>query len=222
MLAEWTRRLGQLTFVISVLSLIGLVVSICALQEARRAFGPLRDSADAAKDAAKIASKALEISEGAQLSVDTWGISGWGDIGGPLVQFKLLNSGRTTADVLEVIYKNYIGTTLPVTPDYLNAFITSQVNVPSNSRVEIIPKRKVPVAINQIADIENGIQFIFIYGKITYKSVAFDTIFELGYSQKLTFLRDAQGQMVIRFDFPDTPGYSFLRPIANNADKAKR
>ena len=145
------------------------------------------------------------------MSVDTWEISGWGDMGGPLVQFKLLNYGRTTADVIEVIYKSYIGQTLPVTPDYLDAFITSSVNVSSNSRVKIIPKRKVPVAINQIGDIENGIQFIFIYGKVIYKSVAFDTIFELGYSQKLTFLRDAQGQMAIRFDFPDTPGYSFLR-----------
>jgi hypothetical protein len=224
--AELDRRLvdltGDLAWFTAALfaATAALVVATTAL--AYYAFKQSRDmkasikaaqqSAIAAERAADIAEKAIELSESASLIVDNWGVEKWGSPQ-PAIGFQIVNAGRNVAEVLEIVCRAPSAQDLPPEPDYQGAPQSPCALVAAGSRKasNIIPT----LTPEQIAAIEGGELSLFVYGKIKFKSVNFDTIWELGFAQRITWRRNNAGALIPEFNYPVNPGFNFLRQAAN-------
>jgi hypothetical protein len=172
--------------------------------------GSTKRAAMAAESAAKTADKSIELSESASLSVDTWNVENWGT---PqlTIKFHIYNSGKNTAEILELICRAPVAVELPDAPNY--------TDVPRSPPALVAPGARSGSAISlslspeQIAAIETGTITLFVYGKITFKSVNFNTIWELGFAQSLALApANAQGVRIAEFYYPTNPGFNFLRP----------
>jgi hypothetical protein len=142
------------------------------------------------------------------LSVDTWSVENWGTPQ-PTFKFHVFNSGKNTAEIIDIVLRGCVDADLPAVPDYTNAPESSLALVVPGLRKESI--FNVPVSPQQIAAIEQGASSLFIYGKITFKTVFFNTIWELGFAQRYVFMPDPQGNRIGIFEYPRKPGFNFLR-----------
>jgi hypothetical protein len=167
-------------------------------------------AANAAESAAKTADKAIELSESASLTVDMWSVENWGTPQ-PTVKFHIYNSGKNTAQILELVCRAPVAVELPETPNYTDAPKSPVALIAIGSRNE--SALRPPFSPEQIAAIEAGAVTLFVYGKITFKSVNFNSIWELGFAQRLAFTApNTQGVRTIEFYYPANPGFNFLRP----------
>jgi hypothetical protein len=169
------------------------------------------NAASAAQSAAKIADRAIELSESASLTVDTWNVENWGALQ-PKIKFHVYNSGRNTAEIMEMIFRTRVNVALPEFPDYTDVPKSSLAIVAPGARPEstVIPT----ISPEQKDAIESGAMGFFVYGRITFKTVNFPSVWELGFAQRITFPPDAQGNRMAYFEYPPNPGFNFLRPKA--------
>jgi hypothetical protein len=167
-------------------------------------------AATAAESAAKTADKSIELSESASITVDMWSVENWGTPQ-PTVKFHIYNSGKNTAEILELVCRAPVALELPETPNYTDAPRSPVAIVAPGARNQgaIIPQ----LSPEQIAATEAGALTLFVYGKITFRSVNFNTVWELGFAQRLAFTApNAQGVRTPEFYYPINPGFNFLRP----------
>jgi hypothetical protein len=173
--------------------------------------GSTRKAASAAERAAITADKAIELSESASLVVDTWGVENWGQPN-LSIKFHIYNSGKNTAEILGLVCRATVAAELPEAPDYTDAprspvaLVAPGSRPESSIRPQILPE--------QVAAIETGNVALFVYGKITFKSVNFNTVWELGFAQRIVFPANSQGVRIAEFNYPVNPGFNFLRPKA--------
>lgn len=163
--------------------------------------------------AAAIAERAIELSESGSLTIDTWSVEHWGSTT-PIVNFSAFNGGRNTVEIIETICRARINTDLPEVPDYSSAPISAAALVAAGTRTGI--KIEPPVAAQQIIEIEANMNALFIYGRITFKTAQFNTVWELGFAQRITFPANAIGIREAKFEYPTKPGFNFLRPKTSN------
>jgi hypothetical protein len=139
-----------------------------------------------------------------------WSVENWGTAQ-PSIKFHIHNTGKNTAEVLELVCRVPIVVELPAAPDYTDAPRSPAALVAPGARNE--SNVRPTVSPEQIAAIEAGAITLFVYGKITFKSVNFNTIWELGFAQRFALApANAQGTRVAEFYYPINPGFNFLRP----------
>ena len=172
--------------------------------------GSTKRAARAAESAAKTADKSIELSESASITVETWTVENWGTQQ-PTFKFHIFNSGKNTAEIIEIVCRAPILLELPEAPNYTDAPRSPVAIIATGIRSESTVQPA--VSPEQIAAIEAGTVTLFVYGKITFKSVNFNTIWELGFAQRFALApANAQGTRVAEFYYPINPGFNFLRP----------
>jgi hypothetical protein len=177
--------------------------------EMQKSIAVAERAAKAAESAGNIAERSIELSESASLTADMWTIENWGTLQ-PTVKFHIYNSGRNTAEIIDIVCRVPIGDELPATPNYGDAPKSPPAFVaPGGRNLTEIKPTTTP---EQVAAIETGTINLFVYGRITFKTVSFNNIWELGFAQRVTFPANSQGSRVANFSYPVAPGFNFLRP----------
>jgi len=176
------------------------------LKEMRRAYGPLKESSDAAKKAAQVAEQALRMSERPIVNVGNWEFSNIGPNLVPIIKLRVGNHGRAGADVFDQVSVVIYWHELPAAPEYRpspyiavipggGGFITLNLDNPSPpvinaERYKLMSDRK---------------QFIFVYGRISYRDT-FEDIYDLGYVVRLEAVKADNGTVTFRDALPAEGG----------------
>jgi hypothetical protein len=171
-----------------------------------------KDAANAATKAAGIAERAFKAAERANISVGNWGYINIGVGLVPVISYKIGNTGRTQATLIDKPTIVVLGSTLPETPTYHSApanaiippgggFVTAIVENPSLPPLE--PDQFTRLITRQI--------FFFVYGRLTFRD-EFEDVWDLGFVIRIEAdTAPARGQAVFRDVVPDIPGFTYLR-----------
>jgi hypothetical protein len=166
-------------------------------------------NARAAQKSAEVAEQALRIAESPVIGIGDWRIANLGPNQQPLISFRIANSGRQPANVIDQTANVLYDANLPHQPVYIpNPFIAS---IPAGGGVTSVLDNPLPVTITpeRWALLTNRTQFIFVYGRITYRT-RFNEVYDLGFAIRFEAVTDAEGHVAFRDAAPNAPGFIYL------------
>jgi len=140
-------------------------------------FNTLRETqvvAKAATDSARVADQALQISQRAYLTIDQISLKNplqQDKI--PVVQLKIINNGRTPAQVIEIFSKIDIFSEIPKKPVYSKGDVSLvQMTIGANSPTTLhIVGSDVVITAQELTDIHTIKRKFFVWGRIIYQDV---------------------------------------------------
>lgn len=184
-------------------------------KDTKASIATAEKAANAAMKSAEVAEYGLRLAERANLRVDQWTVAGIVAGERPNLAFKFTNSGRSQAEIIEVLGGCGIGNEdkVPDVPPYHNQPVGPGIAYPQAS-IDMSIGLNDLLTLEEFEKIKTGQSFIFLYGKITCVDI-FGWTCEVAYGAQYGNL----GEGEFGVTFMKRPGYNYVcwhRPTSKN------
>jgi hypothetical protein len=190
-------------FLNAFLVLVTAVIFAGQLYEAHKVYGPIKQSADAAKESADAARVAINLSSRAELVSDDWSVNHAGPNESPIISFRINNTGPSHAHILRATYDFVIASGLPdkfAVSGNLDGFPALMGGKAQSDQITVagLPT----ISTETWASIQGGKKAIFLRATFFYQN-EFGDVNELRTTGRYGLTLSPQGNKDLRFTFPD-------------------
>lgn len=154
-----------------------------------------------------IVEDSARLSQRAVLWVDKWTVEGVEAGKIPTIQYKLINSGRTHAEIGSIFSGYAISTEdkMPPVPPY-HENPTAPGIVGPNASVDVELALATPLTGKEFSDIVAGREFLYLYGRVTFRD-EFEWTCDVGYGARYGYFGGGKPSI----QFMNQPGYTYVR-----------